>query len=192
MSTTISSVANTGTIITAEFVKISITTATTEVIAMGTAYKNETFGGTTYSALGGLVNISTQQRDLRASGYDTTITLIGIDPANMNMVLSKQIRGAEVEIYRGFYDQNYILQNTVKRFTGIITGYNIQEQREEDVDMFVISVNASNYKTVLENNVGGRRTNRENWELLYQRNDTSMDNITSLNGAFFDFGVPVK
>jgi hypothetical protein len=192
MSTIINGVNNQNKIINAEFVKITITTSTSEVIAMSTAYKNETFGGTTYTALGGLVGISTQQRDLRVSGYDTSVTLIGIDPANMNMVLGKQIRGAELEIHRGFYNESYVLQTTAKRFTGIITSFTVQEQREENTDMFVISVNASNYKTVLENNVGGRRTSKDTWDYWYGSDDISMDNVAALNGAFFDFGVPVK
>jgi hypothetical protein len=192
MSTTITNVVNTSTIISAEFVKLTITTATTEVITFSTSYKNETIGGVSYVAMGGLVGVGTQQRDLRVSGHDTTISLVGVDPVNINMVLAKALRGAEVEIYRGFYDSSYVLTNTVKRFTGIVTSYNIQEQREGQDDMFMISVNCSNYKAVLENNVNGRRTNRDTWNYFYNGTDTSMDNVEKLSGAFFDFGVPVK
>jgi hypothetical protein len=44
----------------------------------------------------------------------------------------------------------------------------------------------------LENNIGGRRTNRDTWSYLYGNTDTSMDSVERLNGAYFDFGVPVK
>ena len=192
MSTTITNVVNTSTIISAEFVKLTIvTTSTSTVYTFSTSYKNETIDGVVYKSLGGLVQVGQQQRDLKVSAFDTNVALVGIDPANINLVLANPIRGSEIEISRGFYDQGYMLVNTVKRFTGIVTSYTIEENRQDRDDTFGIVISCSNYKTVLENNVGGRRTNRDDWTRLYGNTDTSMDAVEKLNGAYFDFGVPV-
>jgi hypothetical protein len=191
MSTTITNVVNTSSIISCEFVKLTIlTTSTSTVVAMTSGFRDETVGGVTYRALGGLVQVGQQQRDLKVTGFDTSVGLVGIDPVNMNMVLTQPIRGSEIEIYRAFYDNSYTLVNTVKRFTGIVTSYTIAENREGQDDFFGIVLNCSNYKTVLENNIGGRRTNRDDWTYLYGNTDTSMDSVEKLSGAYFDFGVP--
>jgi hypothetical protein len=193
MSTSIAYVENQTRVISAEFVKLRIIeTSTSTTYTFSTSYKNETIGGVSYTAMGGLIAISNQQRDLKVTGYDTTLTLAGVDPANIAMVLGKPIRGSEVEIYRGFYSTDQQLLDTVKRFTGIVTSYNVTEERITDLDAFTVSINCSSYKTLLENNIGGRRTNRDEWTKLYGNTDTSMDNVEKLNGAYFDFGVPVK
>jgi hypothetical protein len=111
-------------------------------------------------------------------------------------VLGTPIRGSEVEIYRGFYTAQDILSTAtvVKRFTGIVTSYNVSEEfnNEANMDLFSVSISCSSYKTVLENNVGGRRTNQDTWDYFYNGTDTSMVSVSKLNGAYFDFGVPVK
>jgi len=193
MSTSIAQVQNQTRVISAEFVKLRIIEPTTSTTyTFSTAYKNELIGGVSYTAMGGLIAISNQQRDLKVTGYDTTLTLAGVDPANIAMVLGKPIRGSEVEIHRGFYDTGGTIVNTVQRFTGVVTSYTVSEQRDNDIDSFSISINCSSYKSLLENNVGGRRTNRDSWTYWYGSTDTSMDNVEKLNGAYFDFGVPVK
>lgn len=161
------------------------------VYTFSSAYKAETIANTVYSPLGGLLAVGIQQRDIRVTSADTTIMLSGI-PAdgsdNMAVVLGTKIRGSKVQITRGFYNNNYVLANTAPRFTGIVTSYNITEERHDLVDNFVITVNASSYKTVLENKISGRKTNPESWK-VYNPTDTSMDNIYSLSDQHFDFGM---
>ena len=189
MSTSIPQVQDQTKVISAEFIKLAISTST---YTFSTSYKAETIGGVSYTPMGGLVEVGQQQRDLKVTSFDTSISLVGIDPANIQMVLGTPIRGSEVEIYRGFYNDNYALVNTVKRFTGVVTTYSITENRETEDLTYTIVVNCSSYKTVLENNIGGRRTNRDTWTYFYGSTDTSMDAVEKLNGAYFDFGVPVK
>jgi hypothetical protein len=191
--TDIAQVDNVDKVRSAEFVKLTVVnTGTDEVYTFSTSFKHENINGQDYTPMGGLVNIGQQQRDLRVTSFDTSISLVGIDPVNINLVLGKNIRGSEIEIYRGFYDDNYQLVNSVLRFTGIVTSYTVSETREGSDDMFGIVINCSSYKTVLENNVGGRRTNRDTWTYFYASTDTSMDGVEKLSGAYFDFGVPVK
>jgi hypothetical protein len=183
----------------AEFVKLTIyndvsNTADTTIYTFSSAYKYETIDGTQYSPLGGLLAVGVQQRDIRVTSADTSISLSGIPSDgsdNMAIVLGTKIRGSKVEIIRGFYNDNYVLTSVAQRFTGIITSYNITEERHNLVDNFTITLNASSYKNVLENRVAGRKTNGESWKVFYPT-DTSMDNVYSLADQYFDFGVKPK
>ena len=193
MSTYIQEVDQVDRIRSAEFIKLTIIgTNTNAIYTFSTAYKKETIGGVEYTPMGGLVAVGNQQRDLAVTGYDTSVSLAGVDPANISLVLANNIRGSEVEIARGFYSDGGILTNVYPRFTGIVTSYTISEQREEQLDTYSVVINCSSYKTILENNIGGRRTSPDIWKTLYAGTDTSMDNVVNLNGAYFDFGVPVK
>jgi hypothetical protein len=191
MSTVIPEVIATPKVKSAEFIKLTVNTST---YTFSSSYCAETINGQRYTPVGGLLQIGQQNRDLRATSADTTISLSGLDPDNIYLVLGEPIRGSEVEIYRGFYNNNYQLGNVVKRFTGIVTSYNVSEEFNNDanMDLFSVSISCSSYKVVLENNVGGRRTNQDTWDYWYAGADTSMANVSKLNGAYFDFGVPVK
>jgi hypothetical protein len=177
----------------AEFVKLTIVNpdGSTVVHTFSSSYRNEVIGDANYLALGGLLMVGTQQRDLRVSSADTTVTLSGLSSDNIYLVLGTQIKGSLIEIWRGFYDDNYNLVNTVKRFDGIITSYTITEDREETIDNFVISVNCSAYKVVLENRIAGRKTNSQSWK-EFNPTDVSMDKVQTLDGAYFNFGKPVN
>jgi hypothetical protein len=178
----------------AEFVKLTVyneyaNTANNNVYTFSSSYQTETISGQTYTPLGGLLAVGVQQRDIRVTSADTSISLSGIDGNNMAIVLGSLIRGSKLEITRGFYDNNYILTSNAQRFTGIITNYNITEERQDNDDNFTITLNASSFKSVLENRIAGRKTNSESWK-EYNPTDTSMDRVPSLSDRSFDFGKP--
>jgi hypothetical protein len=180
----------------AEFVKLTIyneyaNTANNNVYTFSSSYKSEDIGGTTYGPLGGLLAVGIQQRDIRVTSADTSISISGISGNNMAVVLGTKIRGSQIEIIRGFYDNNYILTNTAQRFSGIVTSYNITEERQDNDDNFTITLNASSFKSVLENRIAGRKTNSESWK-EYNPTDTSMDRIPSLADKQMDFGQTPK
>jgi hypothetical protein len=180
----------------AEFVKLTIfneygNTANTTVLTFSSSYQEETIDGVVYTPLGGLLAVGAQNRNLRVTQGDTVISLSGIDGNNIYTVLATKIRGSEVEVLRGFYDSNMVLQNTYPRFTGIVTTYGITEDREGLDDNFTVSVGASSYKTVLENRIAGRKTNTESWK-FFDSSDTSMDQVYSISGVSFDFGQDPK
>lgn len=183
-------------VINAEFVKLTVfnevgNTANVNVYTFSSSYKSETIGNTTYTPLGGLLQVGVQNRDLRVTSADTSLSLSGIDGNNIYVVLATKVKGSEIEIIRGFYDANYILQNTYPRFTGIVTSYNISEDRSEREDNFTVTINASSYKTVLENRVAGRKTNQQSWQ-VFNSTDTSMDRVYSIADQQFDFGKDPK
>lgn len=182
-------------VINAEFVKLTIfndvsNTANVNVYTFSSSYKTETIDGQSYTPLGGLLAVGVQQRDLRVTSADTSVSLSGIDGQNIYVVLDKKVKGSKIEILRGFYDENYNLSNYAPRFTGIVTSYNISEQREGNEDNFTVTLNASSYRTILENRIAGRKTNESSWK-LFNPTDTSMDNVYSLSDKKFDFGKPV-
>ena len=98
----------------AEFVKLTIyneygNTANNNVYTFSSSYQEETIDGLIYSPLGGLLAVGVQQRDIRATSADTSVSLSGIDGNNMAIVLGSLIRGSKLEITRGFYNNNYII-----------------------------------------------------------------------------------
>lgn len=180
----------------AEFVKLTIfneygNNANTTTLTFSSSYKEETIGNTTYDPLGGLLAVGAQSRNLRATSGETTIALSGIDGNNIFNALATKIRGSEVEVLRGFYNNNMVLTNTYPRFKGIVTSYAISEERESTIDNFTVSIGASSYKTVLENRIAGRKTNKESWQ-FFNPNDTSMDQVYAISGVSFDFGQTPK
>ena len=179
----------------AEFVKLTIyndyeNPGDNSVYTFSSAYKEETIDGILYTPMGGLLSVGVQPRELRVTGSDTSIAISGIDGNNIYVVLANKVKGSELEIIRGFYNSNYVMTSTARRFTGIITSYNITETREGTDDSFVVTLNASSYKTVLENRIAGRKTNQSSWQ-SFDSTDTSMNNVYSISGRSFDFGQPV-
>jgi len=179
----------------AEFIKLTIINPdnSTTTHTFSSSYKNEVIDGTTYLALGGLLAVGTQQRDLRVTSSDTTVTLSGLQSDNIYLVLGTQIKGSTIEIWRGFYNSHYSLVNTVKRYDGVITSYSIHEdlQASNNLDNFSISINCSSYKTVLQNRIAGRKTNSNSWK-EFNSNDVSMDRVQALDGTKFNFGTPLN
>lgn len=199
MSTNIPAVQNAPKVINAEFVKLTIqnkANTSTNTYYFSNSYKAETINGEVYQPLGGYLDVSSQQRDLQLTAYDTTIILTGIDQININHVLSDEriIKGAVVEVWRGFYNDNYILNTTtsppVRRYRGVVTSWSISEDRNDNNLVYTVSLNCSNFKTVLENTISGRYTNPKSWESYYPQ-DYSMRNVPNLINANFDFGKKV-
>lgn len=196
MAQYIPEVQDTSQIYSAEFVKLTIfneygNTANTSVYTFSSAYNYETIDGVQYTPLGGLLQVGSQNRDIKVTSGDTMISLSGIGSQNIQLVLDTKIRGSEIEISRGFYNANGVLGNTYLRFTGIITSYAVQEDRQEREDNYTVVVSASSYKTVLSNRIAGRKTNEESWK-FFNPSDTSMDRVYGIAGVQFDFGQDPK
>lgn len=187
----------------AEFIKLTVNNAIGSPFCFSTSFKNETVGSTStqaYTALGGFVSVSGHQRDLQVTSYDTMITLVGIDSSKLRNVLeiSTQggtgstghagLKGSQIEIYRGFYDDTYALIDTPQlRYTGIVTSYTINEDRQEQLDTFTLAIHCSSNKTVLENRIVGRYTNDASWSYI-NPDDTSMNRVAAINKQTFNFG----
>lgn len=199
MSTTIPEVAGGNQHVrTAEFikwVKYDNATDTATTYTFSSAYKDETWtldgAQVLFDAVGGLLSVGSQQRDISVSGFDTSVILMGIDPDEIYRVVDRSTKGSEIKIYRGFYNEQYQLTNMYLRFTGIVTSYTTDESFEDQENTISLILNCSATKYSLERLFSGRKTNSESWK-QYAPSDTSMDRIPSLIGVSFDFGKQVK
>ena len=177
----------------AEFVKMTVGTAAT-VYTFCNAAAPITVSGVTYTNLGSLLNISQIQQDIKSTAADTAISLVGIDPANVGLILSSDIKGSLVEIWRGFLDSDNQIITTptlqfFKRYQGIVSNVSITEDWDQENRSRTATclVSCSSMRKVLENRIGGLRTNQTAWQLLYP-SDASMSRVQSISNTYFDFG----
>lgn len=179
----------------AEFVRLTVGNAGT-IYTFCNAGAPITVNGITFSNLGALLQVGDVQRDIKATSDDMTIQLTGIDPANVALILSSDIKGSLVEVWRGFFDSNNQIitspsQQFFKRYQGIINSVSITEDFNSQARTRVAtcSIACSSMRRVLENRLSGVRTNQNNWQFLYP-NDTSMNRASEIANTYFDFGKP--
>jgi hypothetical protein len=181
----------------AEFVKLTVGTAGT-VYTFCNAAAPITVGGITFANLGALLNVGDVQRDIKATSDDMTIALTGIDPTNVALILSNDIKGSLVEVWRGFFDSNNQIITTpttqfFKRYQGIINSVSITEDfnTEARTRIATCSISCSSMRRILENRLSGVKTNQNNWQFIYA-GDTSMNRVAEISNTYFDFGAPPK
>jgi hypothetical protein len=179
----------------AEFVKLTVGTAAT-VYTFCNAAAPITVGGITFANLGALLNVGDVQRDMRSTSDDMTIALTGIDPANVGIILGNDIKGSLVEVWRGFFDANNQIITTpttqfFKRYQGIINSVSITEDFNSEMRTRIAtcSIACSSMRRILENRLGGVKTNQSSWQFLYP-GDASMNRVATIANTYFDFGKP--
>jgi len=184
----------------AEFVKLSIGPlgSPTAVYTYCNAGGPITIDGTTYVDLGSLLSIGDVQRDIKATSDDMAIALTGLNPDNISIILSADVKGSIVEIWRGFLDSNNQIITTpttqfFKRYQGIINNVSITENYDEQARMRIAtcSISCSSMRKILENRISGVKTNVVSWQSFYP-NDTSMSRVAEIQSTYFDFGVYPK
>lgn len=181
----------------AEFVRLTVGTAAT-IYTFCNAAAPITVSGITFTNLGALLNVGDVQRDIKATSDDMTISLTGIDSANIALILSSDIKGSLVEVWRGFFDSNNQIITTpttqfFKRYQGIINSVSITEDfnSEARTRIATCSISCSSMRRILENRLSGVKTNQSNWQFIYS-GDTSMNRVSEISNTFFDFGSPPK
>lgn len=174
-----------------EFVKLTTSTGTYTFCNAAAAI---TVGGNTFTALGSLLSVGAVNREIKATSVDMTIGLIGIDPANISIVLGSNIKGSVVEIWRGFFDSNYQIITSpttqfFKRYQGIVSNISITEDWDEQARSrtATASISCSSFRTILENRIAGIKTNLTTWQQRYP-SDASMSRVAAISGQYFDFG----
>jgi hypothetical protein len=182
----------------AEFVRLQIGNPVTSTYSFCNAAAPITVSGITFSNLGMLLSLGDIPQDIKSTSDDITISLTGIDPANIALILSSNIKGSLVEIWRGFLDSNNQIITTpttqfFKRYTGIINSVGISEDFNDQVRSRVATctIACTSMRKVLENRVAGLRTNQKSWQFFYP-SDTSMNRVAAISNQYFDFGAPPK
>jgi len=181
-----------------EFVKLSIGPlgSPTAVYSYCNAGGPVTVGGTTFNNLGSLLTVGDVQRDIKATSDDMTISLTGLNPSNISIILSSTIKGSIVEIWRGFLDSNNQIITTpttqfFKRYQGIVNNVSITESynTQARTRIATCSISCSSMRRILENRISGIKTNQKSWQEFYP-NDTSMNRVAEITATYFDFGKP--
>lgn len=176
----------------AEFVQLTMPSNTYRFCNAGAPI---TVNGMTFTNLGSLLQLSDIQRDIKATSDDLSVQLTGLDPANIGIILSADIKGSVVEVWRGFLDDNNQIITTptlqfFKRYQGIINSTSISEQFSSELRTRVAtcSISCSSMRAILQNRIGGVKTNPSSWKFLYP-DDTSMDRVPIIAATYFDFGA---
>jgi hypothetical protein len=192
MSTTIAALSSPS-INYGEFVKLTTATST---YTFCNAASPITVSGTTYTNLGSLLSIGDIKRDTKATSGDLTISLTGVDGANVSVILGADIKGSLVEVWRGFFDSNNQIITTptlqfFKRYQGYIGNFSVTEDWNEQLRSRVAtcSISCSSFRTILQNRIGGLKTNPTVWKNFYP-GDTSMNRVPVIASTYFDFGSP--
>lgn len=179
----------------AEFVRLTVG-KDEDVYTFCNAAAPITVNGISFTSLGILLNVGDVQRDMRSTSDDMTIALTGIDPSSVGLILSNDIKGSLVEVWRGFFDSNNQIITTpttqfFKRYQGIINNVSITEDFNSELRTRIAtcSISCSSMRRILENRLGGIKTNQSSWQFLYP-NDTSMDRVATIANTYFDFGKP--
>lgn len=180
-----------------EFVRLTVGT-TPDVYTFCNAPAAVTVNSITFTNLGSLLIVGDVQRDIKATSDDMTMQLVGIDPSNVSLILSSNIKGSIVEIWRGFLDSNNQIITTptlqfFKRYQGIVNNVSITEDwnTETRTRVATCNVSCSSMRRVLENRLAGVRTNKNNWQFIYS-GDVSMNRVAEISNTYFDFGAPPK
>ena len=179
----------------ADFVRLTTASATYRFATTPTALTVSAVDANPFTGLSQLVKIGQAQRDIKSTANETTITLVGIDTANLALVLGAGIKGSKVEMWHGFFDANNELITTggtgglYQFFTGFINSFTIGEQFMEEVRGYVgtITVSASSIQLVLQNRTAGRYTNDNSWK-QFAPSDSSMNRVNFIQTINYQFG----
>lgn len=148
-----------------------------------------------FDGLGAIVKVGDIQRDIKSTANETSLTLIGIDTALLGWVLGQDVKGSQIEMWHGFFDDNNALITTggtgglYQYFNGFVSAFSISEQWMEELRQFVgtITVSASSIQLILQNRIAGRWTNNSSWT-FFNPADTSMERVAFVSNVNYAFG----
>lgn len=174
-------------------------TVNTTTYYLSNAYSPISYAGNTYTQLGNFISMSEIQDDLKVTNNQISISLSGIPPDDgspnyMTLVLTSNVKGSRVTIYRAFFDASsgyYDAQQVYLRFQGYISNYALNENWDQDNKLVsnTISIQCASVHAILEKKYTGRRTNDQDQNLFYP-GDSGMYRVKSLADSQFDFGKP--
>jgi hypothetical protein len=192
-------VQNTNNIRYANFLRLTTGSATYRFATTPTALTIPAVDASPFTALGQLVSVGSVQRDIKSTAAETTVTLVGIDTSMLALVLGSDIKGSQIEMWHGFFDQSGALLTTggtgglYQFFNGNINSFTISEQWMEEARSYVgvITVSASSIQLILQNRVAGRYTNNNSWQ-FYNSGDNSMDRVNYISTINYYFGKGIN
>jgi len=189
---------NTNNIRYADFVRVISPSGTYRFATTASALTINAVDSQPFDGLGSLISIGDIQRDIKSTANQTSVSLVGIDTALLSWVLSQDIKGSQITMWKGFFDTSGNLITTggsgglYQYFYGFINTYQISEQWMEEVRSYIgtISIQASNIQMILQNRTAGRFTNDPSWQ-YFNSGDTSMNRVSTIATLYFQFGSQV-
>ena len=147
------------------------------------------------AGLGQIVRVGDATRDIKSTANETIFTLVGIDTAMLGLVLSKNIKGSQIEAWKGFFGTDGVLLATggtgglYQFFNGYVTSFGITEEWMEEARSYVglIALAASSIQMILQNRTAGRYTNNNAWQ-FFAPGDTSMNRVAFITTINYQFG----
>lgn len=148
-----------------------------------------------FAGLGQIVRVGDATRDIKSTANETIFTLVGIDTAMLGLVLSKNIKGSQIEAWKGFFGTDGVLLATggtgglYQFFNGYVTSFGITEEWMEEARSYVglIALSASSIQMILQNRTAGRYTNNNAWQ-FFTPGDTSMNRVSFITTINYQFG----
>lgn len=191
----ITPVQNTNNVRYADFVRLTTPDAVYRFATTPSALTIPAVDSQPFSALGTLVKVGDNQRDIKSTANETSFTLVGIDTAMLGFVLGQNVKGCQIEAWKGFFNTDGELITSggsgglYQFFNGYINSFSIQEQWMEEVRQYVglITVNAASIQIILKNRIAGRYTNDNSWE-FFTPGDTSMNRVAYISTVNWYFG----
>lgn len=191
----IAPVANTRSIRIADFVRIN---TGVNIYRFSTAPVSMTIpavDANPFAGVGSLIKVGDVQRDIKSTANETTATLVGIDTALLGWVLGQNVKGAQIQMWHGFFDESNQLITSggtgglYQFFNGYINSFSITEQWMEEARSYVgvITVAAASTQLILQNRLAGRFTNDNAWK-FFNSTDTSMNRVGVVENLSFEFG----
>lgn len=195
MTQNIAPVQNTNNIRYADFVRVTTPDATYRFATTPAVMTVPAVDPEPFTAVGVLMKVGDAVRDIKSTANETTFSFVGIDTSMLGWVLGNQIKGAQIEAWHGFFDDNGALITTggtgglYQFFNGYVNSFSISEQWMEEIRQYVgtIAVAASSIQIILKNRVAGRYTNNNSWQ-FFNPGDTSMNRVAFIQTINYQFG----
>jgi hypothetical protein len=186
---------NTNNIRFADFIRVVTPTGTYRFATTSSALTINAIDSEPFDGLGSLIGVGDIQRDIKSTANQTSVSLVGIDTSLLAWVLSQDVKGSQITMWKGFFDTSGNLITTggsgglYQYFYGFISTFQISEQWMEEARSYVgtISIQASNIQMILQNRTAGRFTNDPSWQ-FFNSGDTSMNRVATISTLYFPFG----
>lgn len=149
-----------------------------------------TIGSDTYTNRGSLLSISQTESNISVQPYDLTVTIDGIDAANVAAATSQDVKYSPITLLRAWINPNTdVVIATETRYKGFISSITFEESWNAPESGFSISLRCISAVNSLTNHVSGRRTNNSDMTRFFPT-DTSFKRVAKITNSNFQFGVP--
>lgn len=155
-----------------------------------------TVNGITFVGIGSYMGISEIQQDMKSTSVDVKLTITGLTVDSIALVLSANLKGSTIKVWRGFLDSDNQIQTIgsvqqfFQRYQGIINNATISETFDQNIRERVATcvISSASMRYILDNRVAGIKTNPSNWQFLHP-GDTSMNRVPVIASTYFNFGA---